>query len=88
MLSLRFCSSIDESVTEIIGTHASPFHLRELYLDGCEKINDAALLKLTKPKSPEVTPSKKTFKQLPAYIRDTLKAHSNLAERKVITRLS
>lgn len=85
---MRFCSSIDESVTEIIGTHASPFHLRELYLDGCEKINDAALLKLTKPKSPEVIPSTKAFKQLPADIRDTFPAQDNLAERKVITRLS
>ncbi len=88
MLSLRFCSSIDESVTEIIGTHASPFHLRELYLDGCEKINDAALLKLTKPKSPEVIPSKQAFNQLLAYIRNTFPAQNNLAERKVITRLS
>jgi len=57
-------------------------------LDGCEKINDAALLKLTKPKSPEIIPSDKAFKQLPAFIRETLKAQNNLAERKVITRLS
>jgi hypothetical protein len=27
---------------------ANPFFLRELYLDGCEKINDFALLNLTK----------------------------------------
>jgi len=28
--------------------------LRELYLDGCERVNDTALLKLTKPKNKEV----------------------------------
>ena len=41
---------IDERVTEIIGFSANSFYLRELYLDGCEKINDQALVNLTKPR--------------------------------------
>ena len=28
---------------QIIAEEANPFFLRELYLDGCEKINDQAL---------------------------------------------
>ena len=35
----------------IIADHANPFYLKELYLDGCEQINDAALIKLTRPRS-------------------------------------
>ena len=35
----------------IIADHANPFYLKELYLDGCEQINDAALIQLTKPRS-------------------------------------
>ena len=35
----------------IIADHANPFYLKELYLDGCEQINDAALTKLTKPRA-------------------------------------
>ena len=31
----------------IIAEEANPFHLRELYLDGCEKISDNALVSLT-----------------------------------------
>ena len=30
----------------IIAEEANPFYLRELYLDGCDKINDSALLAL------------------------------------------
>ena len=32
----------------VISENANPFFLKELYLDGCENINDEALLKLTK----------------------------------------
>lgn len=41
---------MDENFTELIGFHANSSFLRELYLDGCERINDEAILKLTKPK--------------------------------------
>ena len=50
ILSLKYCPSVDENTTELISIHANPFYLRELYLDGCEKINDTALLKLTRPR--------------------------------------
>ena len=48
VISLKYCSSVDERVTEIIGQNACAYYLRELYLDGCERISDTALLKLTK----------------------------------------
>jgi len=41
---------VDEQFTEMIGKHANSSYLKELYLDGCERINDEALLKLTKPR--------------------------------------
>jgi hypothetical protein len=41
---------VSEETLEIVSQQANPFFLKELYLDGCEKINDNALLKLTKPK--------------------------------------
>lgn len=50
VLSLKYSLSIDERVTELIGQNACSFHLRELYLDGCERVDDVALLKLTKPR--------------------------------------
>jgi len=34
----------------VISENANPFFLKEIYLDGCENINDDALLKLTKPR--------------------------------------
>ena len=34
----------------MIGKHANSSCLRELYLDGCERINDEAILRLTKPR--------------------------------------
>ena len=33
---------------ELIADNVNPFALKELYLDGCEAINDEALMKLTK----------------------------------------
>ena len=41
----------------MISQKANPFFLRELYLDGCEKINDNALTKLTKTKTNAVLPN-------------------------------
>ena len=35
----------------VISQNANPFFLKELYLDGCENINDEALFNLTKPRS-------------------------------------
>lgn len=35
---------------QIISESANPFYLKELYLDGCENINDMALIKMTKTK--------------------------------------
>ena len=40
----------DETL-EIVAENANPFHLKELYLDGCERITDQGLIKLTKPRS-------------------------------------
>ena len=51
VLSLRYCQHISEDTLEMISQKANPFFLRELYLDGCEKINDSALLRLTKTRS-------------------------------------
>ncbi len=34
----------------MIGKHANSSCLRELYLDGCEGVNDEAILRLTKPR--------------------------------------
>ena len=48
VLSLRYCQHVCDETLEIIAENANPFYLRELYLDGCEKINDTALGKLTK----------------------------------------
>ena len=50
VLSLRYCQHVCDETLEIIADNANPFYLRELYLDGCEKINDTALMKLTKPR--------------------------------------
>jgi len=52
VLSLKYCQHVNEETMEIISQQANPFFLRELYLDGCERINDNALIKLTKPRVP------------------------------------
>ena len=59
---------IDERVTEIIGFSANSFYLRELYLDGCEKINDQALVNLTKPRQGQEIEF--SSQEVPLYIRD------------------
>jgi len=56
VLSLRYCQHVNEDTMAIIADHANPFYLKELYLDGCEQINDAALIQLTKPRSGGVHP--------------------------------
>lgn len=49
VLSLRFCPQVGDEVLEAIAEHANPFYLKELYLDGCEKVQDEGLLKLVAP---------------------------------------
>ena len=62
ILSLRYCQHVSDETLEIIAENANPFYLRELYLDGCEKINDTALVKLTKPRlSPYPVPDLNKF---------------------------
>lgn len=48
VLSLRYCQFAGDEVMLMIAEHVNPFSLKELYLDGCEAINDDALFKLTK----------------------------------------
>ena len=40
VLCLKFCPSVSGDTLAIIAEEANPFYLRELYLDGCDKIND------------------------------------------------
>ena len=47
ILSLKFCPNVSGETLTIIAEEANPFYLRELYLDGCDKINDHALANLT-----------------------------------------
>lgn len=51
VLSLRYCQHAGEDAMELIADNVNPFALKELYLDGCESINDDALHKLTKQRS-------------------------------------
>lgn len=43
VLKFWFCSSVDEKVAKILASHIDNGVLKELYLDGWEKINDNAL---------------------------------------------
>ena len=48
---------------ELIAQHSNPFFLKELYLDGCEHVNDMALIKLTKPRTrPIKLPNKDNYR--------------------------
>jgi hypothetical protein len=47
ILCLKFCPNVTGETLTIIADEANPFYLRELYLDGCDKINDHALANLT-----------------------------------------
>lgn len=40
---MKFCSHINHETMQVISEEANPFYLRELYLDGCEKVNDIAI---------------------------------------------
>jgi len=46
VLSLKYCLCIGYEAMEVIAEEANPFFLRELYLDGCEKITDLAISNL------------------------------------------
>jgi hypothetical protein len=43
---MKFCPFVSGETLSIIAEEANPFFLRELYLDGCDKINDAAIINL------------------------------------------
>ena len=49
-LSLKYCPHVNDEVCIAIAEHANPYYLRELYLDGCDKINDTALQRLAAPR--------------------------------------
>jgi len=44
---MKFCPYVSGETLAVIAEECNPFYLRELYLDGCDKINDAALQFLT-----------------------------------------
>lgn len=46
IIDLRYCQSVDASTLMAISQHCNPHCLRELLLDGCEKIDDVALTNL------------------------------------------
>lgn len=43
VLNFKYCQHFDERLCDVISLHANSYSLRELYLDGCEKVNDVAL---------------------------------------------
>ena len=43
VLSLKFCPHIDGENLKTIANYANPFYLRELYLDGCDRILDSGI---------------------------------------------
>lgn len=45
-MSLKFCLYVNAETLQIIADEANPYFLRELYLDGCDKVNDSALANL------------------------------------------
>lgn len=47
ILSLKYCPNVNDHTCRVISFSANSLFLKELYLDGCEKINDEALLNLT-----------------------------------------
>ncbi|CDW83611.1 UNKNOWN [Stylonychia lemnae] len=48
VLGLKFCPQISGETLGLIAEWANPFYLKELYLDGCDKINDQAMMNLVK----------------------------------------
>ena len=50
VLSLKFCPHVSGETLQVIAEEANPFFLRELYLDGCDKVFDHSLAQLVQPK--------------------------------------
>ena len=50
IISLKHCSTFNREVLNILNNNCNPFVLSELYLDGCEDVNDQCFdcLMLTK----------------------------------------
>lgn len=50
VISLKHCSTFNREVLNILNNNCNPFVLSELYLDGCEGVNDSCFecLMLTK----------------------------------------
>ena len=51
VISLRYNQLISDEFCALISDHANPFFLKELHLDGCERISDTSLMKLTKTRA-------------------------------------
>lgn len=51
---MKFCPFVSGETLTIIAEESNPFFLRELYLDGCDKINDTAIQNLTSKASKRV----------------------------------
>eukprot|EP00347_Sterkiella_histriomuscorum_P009893 403339469 len=51
VLALKFCPNISTDALALIAEWANPFYLKELYLDGCDKINDAAMAALVRKRN-------------------------------------
>ena len=64
VLSLRYCQHVTQDTMTIIADNCNPFFLKELYLDGCENVNDMALINLVKPRTrgPFLEPDQGTYR--------------------------
>ena len=43
---MKFCPLVGADTLTIIAEYANPFFLKELYLDGCDRVDDSALVAL------------------------------------------
>ena len=50
-ISFRFSSSVCEETLAVLAEYSNPYYFKKLHLDGCEKLNDAALFALVKKSS-------------------------------------
>jgi hypothetical protein len=66
-LSLKNCPNFDRQVLAILNITCNPFTLRELYLDGCDSINDDSLEVLSL-----LPPEKLVVAQEEIYLKNTL----------------
>lgn len=41
VISLKYCANFSKGVLNILNLNCNPFVLSELYLDGCEGVNDS-----------------------------------------------